>query len=83
MFVAIAATPALDELALQRRQIQIDRTPQQRIDPLERDRIHMRGMDRRQRREVGRRFASETDPLEITTEVQNIRHRFPQWTARR
>ena len=54
--------------------VEIDRTPQQRVDALERDRIDVRGVKARERSEVGLDAPAKTDAGEIIIKTKFIRH---------
>ena len=56
LFEAVTATAAGDELGFQRRQIELDRALEQRVEVFERDRLRMQQMQRPQsRKRVGAR----------------------------
>ncbi|MGY3448225.1 hypothetical protein ACVILH_000567 [Bradyrhizobium sp. USDA 4353] len=53
----------------------MDRTPHQRIERLERQRVDMRGLQRAQRGPVGRERSAIGDAGEIGLQLELIRHR--------
>src|ERR1700759_787657 len=72
---AIAAATAIDELLLHRLQIDMHRTPQQRIERVERDRIDLRGLQRRQGLEIRGRRPAVTDARQIVLQPKFVPHR--------
>lgn len=85
LLVAIAAAPALDQLALQRIQVQPRRLAAEGIEVLEGDRRRVPPHQRLQRPEVGRHRAVLADAAEIGVEIEAVGHGGspPSTTARR
>ena len=75
--MAIAAAPAVDELFLERRNIELDRAAKQRIETLERDGLDMRGVQGLERREVRGDASCDADSLEILIQTKLVRHVLP------
>ena len=73
----IAAASAADELGLDRGQFEADRTAQERVQSLERNRGDMGGVQRGERRQIGRKRAGVTDARKISAEIE-IRHASPR-----
>ncbi|HEV7308440.1 MAG TPA: hypothetical protein VGO12_19700 [Ensifer sp.] len=69
LFEAIAATPALDELGVDRRRRQVDPTAEKHVDGLEGDRRRVAGDDAAKGREIGRWRPGMSDAGEVAVEV--------------
>jgi hypothetical protein len=77
---AITHSAIVDELALERFHAQVDRPPQQDIDVLERNRLHVRPHQRVQRGERRRARADIPDSRQIGIEVHEAT-RLPRSSA--
>jgi hypothetical protein len=69
---AITAAPAAHQLGHDARQIDRDAPPEQDVEVLERDRRHVRPLNRRQGGEIGRGWPPHADAREIGGEIVSI-----------
>ena len=69
---AVAATATRDELRLQAREVEPDRTAEQDVEVLEGDRRRVREMQRVERCAPGREAALVADALEVARQVERV-----------
>src|ERR1700678_3300495 len=62
---AIAATATVDELCLHNVEIERDASPEKRVEALKRNRPHVRGVNRAERREIGSHRPQDADAGEV------------------
>jgi hypothetical protein len=74
LLVTVAATAAVDQLSLERSNVESDRAAKQRIEGLERDRGDMSGVQSLERREVRGDGSADPDALEISIQSKLARH---------
>jgi hypothetical protein len=80
--MTVAAAAAVDELLLERRNVEPDRAAKQRIESLERDRLDMRSVQALERREVRCDGSGDPYAIEISIQSKLARH-FPPHSLRR
>src|SRR5262249_24107810 len=72
---AVAAAAVAQELLLQRRQVEPDRTAQERVEILERDRERMPEVEAAQRLQRRRARSAVADTPEVGVEIERVAHR--------